>query len=188
LNTYDRTTGKGYSFGDSECGIELKLNRIGSKNSVKKSLTGDVDKLRRLSEIERNRGIRFIVFYFDKRERLNENDLEGMDIFFPNVDIFFASPTDTYFYCTFAMAGEKWRMHQRDKDPRPSVFHAHGITDRGKKVDMVNGNIIDARNNGVVGKIDKNELKDKQEFLRKKGFRIQNVDGSVNNFAETPHV
>ena len=65
---------KGFEFEKAPFGIEIKLNRNGSKNRVLKELEADLIKSKNL--LNRNKELKLYVVYLDKKALLEDEDIK----------------------------------------------------------------------------------------------------------------
>lgn len=77
---------KEYRFKEVECCIEVKLNKIYSKNKCLENITKDLDKLRTL-----NAKISF-MFFLDKKSHFNEADVNSIKREYQNIEIIYGKP------------------------------------------------------------------------------------------------
>ena len=88
--------GKSYAFEGSALAIELKVNRKGSKDSVKKGLEKDLIKLNRLSV--RNPSTHFVSFFYDKRGHLEHTELDKISHEYPAVTVIYVTKKGKYVF------------------------------------------------------------------------------------------
>ncbi len=81
-----RYSSKDYRFEEVECCIEVKLNKICSKNKCLEKITKDLDKLRTL-----NAEISFMIF-LDKKSHFNEADVNNLKREDENIEIIYGKP------------------------------------------------------------------------------------------------
>jgi|TARA_B100001971_G_C18188204_1_gene536943 hypothetical protein len=168
LETQVRDSGKGFLFGDSQFGIEIKLNRNGGKKQVLKGINHDMIKIGRLKGL--NPEAIFIVLYFDKMNRLSKEELIEITKSFQHGDMIYTNKDFSFMSFIVKCGGKVWKFHKYDPDDIfPSKLHGHNHEDK-EKVDVYTGEVFDATTRQLKRKLGKQELNRIQEECRKRGF------------------
>ncbi len=167
LETQVRDSGKGFLFGDSKLGIEIKLNRNGSKKQVLKGIKHDMTKIVRLKGL--NQEAIFIVLYFDKMNRLSKEELIEITKSFEHGDLIYTNKDFSFISFIVKCGGKIWKFHKYDKDDNfPSKLHGQNYEDK-EKVDVYTGEVYDAINRQLKRKLSKRELTKIQGECKKRG-------------------